>query len=165
MAGSPTEGAATPPAPGNNYAVSAWTQNTCRFVVVGDGHSPTFSPDGKHLASASADRSDSGVPGELQVVGRVADHQRLRGLGPAALHQREQHVGMRLGKSLVGTARSDEAMRERLFFFDRQHGNLVHRADVRIQRTERARDREVGGDEGEGGADFGHGRDSSDGHL
>ena len=43
-----------------------------------------------------------------------------------------------------------EAVRQRLLVLDGQHRDLVHRTDVGVQRTERAGDRQVVGDEGGG---------------
>src|SRR3546814_2918934 len=58
-----------------------------------------------------------------------------------------------------------EAVRERLFVLDGEHRDLVHRADVGVQRAERAGHRQVVGDEGLIERGSCHGRHFSSVHM
>jgi len=59
-------------------------------------------------AVSDSERGGACIARELDVVRRVADHQRLVRGGANAFHQLLEHLGMRLGKALVGAARGRE---------------------------------------------------------
>ena len=59
-------------------------------------------------------RRGARVARKLQIVGRVADHQRRRCLDAGLVHQVQQHVRVRFRMALVGAACRDEPVGEAL---------------------------------------------------
>ena len=60
-------------------------------------------------AVCHGDARHTSISRKLEIVRRVANHQRLARRRVQPRHQVQQHVRVRLGESLVGTARGMEA--------------------------------------------------------
>ncbi len=65
-------------------------------------------------AVGNGERRRAGVSRELDVVRRVADHQRFVRRDADPIHQPLEHVRMRLGQAFVGAARRREKLAEPL---------------------------------------------------